>query len=136
MDWNANHAGFVIASYAMSFVFMAGLIIYIFNRDARVRKLLAQFEKDKKVTPEPARRQAWPCASAHCDFCRPCLVFWKGLSGNPSNLPSALIGKPVPDFSLPAIRRFKYPRPRLRRSQNRRRLRGEYLGLLVRALPP
>ena len=48
MDWTASHAGFVVASYAMSIVFLAGLIIYIFNRDARVRKLLAQFEKGKK----------------------------------------------------------------------------------------
>lgn len=31
------------------------------------------------------------------------LVFWKGLSGNPSELPSVLIGKPVPEFSLPGI---------------------------------
>ena len=31
------------------------------------------------------------------------LVFWKGLSGNPSELPSALIGKPIPEFNLPAI---------------------------------
>lgn len=30
-------------------------------------------------------------------------MFWKGLFGNPSELPSALIGKPVPDFILPAI---------------------------------
>ena len=48
MDWNADHAGFVIAAYALSFVFLAGLIIYVCNRDARVRKLLAQFEKTKK----------------------------------------------------------------------------------------
>jgi len=48
MDWNASHAGFVVASYAMSIVFLAGLIIYIFNRDARARKKLAQFEKTKK----------------------------------------------------------------------------------------
>ncbi len=48
MDWNANHSGFVIASYAMSIVLLAGLIVYIFNRDARIRKLLAQFEKTKK----------------------------------------------------------------------------------------
>ncbi len=48
MDWNASHASFVIASYAMSIVFLAGLIFYTFNRDARVRKLLAQFEKTKK----------------------------------------------------------------------------------------
>jgi heme exporter protein CcmD len=48
MDWNADHAGFVIAAYALSFVFIASLIIYIFSRDARVRKRLAQFEKTKK----------------------------------------------------------------------------------------
>ncbi len=48
MDWSANHSGFVIASYALSLIFLAGLIIYIFNRDARIKKLLAQFEKTKK----------------------------------------------------------------------------------------
>ena len=48
MDWNADHAGFVIAANAQSLVFIAGLIIYIFSRDARVRKRLAQFEKTKK----------------------------------------------------------------------------------------
>lgn len=48
MDWNADHTGFVIAAYALSFVFVAGLIFYIFNRDARIRNRLAQFEKTKK----------------------------------------------------------------------------------------
>ena len=48
MDWNANHAGFVIAAYALSLIFIAGLIVYIFNRDARARKRLAKFEKTKK----------------------------------------------------------------------------------------
>jgi heme exporter protein CcmD len=48
MDWNASHASFVIASYATSLIFLAGLIIYTFNRDARARKRLAQFEKTKK----------------------------------------------------------------------------------------
>jgi heme exporter protein CcmD len=48
MDWNADHVGFVIASYTTSLIFLAGLIIYTLSRDARVRKLLAQFEKTKK----------------------------------------------------------------------------------------
>ncbi|MGB8316265.1 MAG: heme exporter protein CcmD [Aestuariivirga sp.] len=48
MDWNANHAGFVIASYAMSLALVAGLVVYVFVRDARVKKQLAQFEKTKK----------------------------------------------------------------------------------------
>jgi heme exporter protein CcmD len=48
MDWNADHAGFVIAAYALSLVFIAGLIAYTVSRDARVRKRLTQFEKSKK----------------------------------------------------------------------------------------
>ena len=48
MDWNADHAGFVITAYALSLTFLAGLIIYVFNRDASARKRLAQFEKTKK----------------------------------------------------------------------------------------
>jgi heme exporter protein CcmD len=48
MDWNAEHASFVIAAYALSLVFIAGLIIYVFNRDANARKRFVQFEKTKK----------------------------------------------------------------------------------------
>jgi cytochrome c biogenesis protein CcmG, thiol:disulfide interchange protein DsbE len=31
------------------------------------------------------------------------LVFWKGLWGNPSELPSTLINRPAPQFTLPGI---------------------------------
>lgn len=48
MDWNADHAGFVIAAYALSLVLIAGLIVYTFSRDARVRKRLALFQETKK----------------------------------------------------------------------------------------
>ena len=48
MDWSADHAGFVMAAFALSLVFIAGLIIYVFSRDARVRKQLAQFQGTKK----------------------------------------------------------------------------------------
>ncbi len=48
MDWSANHAGFVIAAYALSLVFLTGLVIYVFSRDARARKRLAQFERTTK----------------------------------------------------------------------------------------
>lgn len=37
------------------------------------------------------------------------LVFWKGLSGNPSEIPSALIGKPVPEFRLEAVEGLGVP---------------------------
>jgi heme exporter protein CcmD len=48
MDWSADHAGFVIAAYALSLVFLSGLIIYVFSRDVRARNRLARFEKTKK----------------------------------------------------------------------------------------
>lgn len=31
------------------------------------------------------------------------LLFWRGLFLNPQHLPSALVGKPVPEFSLPKV---------------------------------
>jgi heme exporter protein CcmD len=45
MDWNAAHAGFVIASYAMSLAFILGLLAYVFMRDRRNKKTLTEFEK-------------------------------------------------------------------------------------------
>ena len=48
MDWSATHAGFVIASFTISVVFLAGLIIYTLKRDRHARNMLAQFEKTKK----------------------------------------------------------------------------------------
>ena len=37
------------------------------------------------------------------------LVFWKGLSGDPSRLPSTLINKPAPQFTLAAIEGMDTP---------------------------
>jgi cytochrome c biogenesis protein CcmG/thiol:disulfide interchange protein DsbE len=37
------------------------------------------------------------------------LLFWKGLSGKPSEIPSALIGKPVPAFALPPLEGIDVP---------------------------
>lgn len=36
-------------------------------------------------------------------FCGLALLFWRGLSGEPSRLPSTLINAPVPEFNLPAV---------------------------------
>ena len=44
------------------------------------------------------------------------LVFWRGLSGDPSAIPSALVGKPVPEFALapvPGLMRDGKPVPGL-----------------------
>jgi len=48
MDWNADHAGFVVAAFALSFALIAGLVIYVVSRDARARKRLTQFQEAKK----------------------------------------------------------------------------------------
>jgi len=37
------------------------------------------------------------------------LLFWRGLSGDPSTLPSTLINKPVPAFSLPSVAGLNVP---------------------------
>lgn len=36
-------------------------------------------------------------------------LFWRGLSGDPSEIPSALIGKEVPTFTLPALEGIGVP---------------------------
>jgi cytochrome c biogenesis protein CcmG, thiol:disulfide interchange protein DsbE len=37
------------------------------------------------------------------------LLFWRGLSGDPSRLPSTLINRPVPDFELAAVAGLNMP---------------------------
>ncbi|TIE01891.1 DsbE family thiol:disulfide interchange protein, partial [Legionella pneumophila] len=36
-------------------------------------------------------------------FCLLCFFLWRGLSLDPHHLPSARIGKPLPDFALPEL---------------------------------
>jgi cytochrome c biogenesis protein CcmG/thiol:disulfide interchange protein DsbE len=50
--------------------------------------------------PTAPRRRAWLALIPVLGFAALALLFWKGLSGNPSEIPSALINKPVPDFIL------------------------------------
>jgi cytochrome c biogenesis protein CcmG, thiol:disulfide interchange protein DsbE len=37
------------------------------------------------------------------------VLFWRGLSGDPSTLPSTLIGRPVPAFDLPPVAGLNVP---------------------------
>ena len=56
------------------------------------------------MSAEPApRRRTWLALVPVIAFVALALVFWRGLSGNPSEIPSVLIGKPVPAFALPAV---------------------------------
>ena len=51
MDLNANHVGFVIASYALSVIFMVGLTVKVLLRDRTLRieaeRLEAQRRKER-----------------------------------------------------------------------------------------
>jgi cytochrome c biogenesis protein CcmG, thiol:disulfide interchange protein DsbE len=57
-----------------------------------------------QIEKPPQRSRLWVAAIPVVVFAALALLFWKGLSGNPSEIPSALIGKPVPEFNLPAIK--------------------------------
>ncbi len=55
------------------------------------------------MSAEPARARLWLVLIPAVVFAALALLFWRGLSGKPSEIPSALIGKPVPDFALAAV---------------------------------
>jgi heme exporter protein CcmD len=48
MDFSASHIGFVIASYAMSFVFIFGLTIYILARDRKLRSEAERLDRQRR----------------------------------------------------------------------------------------
>lgn len=56
--------------------------------------------------PQEARRgnaRLWLVLVPAVVFGALAALFWAGLSGEPSKIPSALIGKPVPEFTLPPV---------------------------------
>lgn len=58
---------------------------------------------------EQTRPRLWLAAVPVLVFAGLALLFWRGLSGNPTEIPSALIGKPVPEFTLPAVEGLGVP---------------------------
>ena len=54
-------------------------------------------------TALPQKRRSWLTILPLIGFAVLALVFWRGLSGDPQTIPSALVGKPVPEFSLNAV---------------------------------
>ena len=52
MDFSANHIGFVIASYALTLVFLAGLIITTLGRDRRLRAEAERLDTQRRK-PRP-----------------------------------------------------------------------------------
>ncbi len=47
MNWQADHAGFVVAAYAISGLAIAGLIAWVIGRDARSRRDLDRHDSRK-----------------------------------------------------------------------------------------
>ena len=55
------------------------------------------------MSEDVQRGRLWIAAIPVIAFAGLALLFWRGLSGDPAAIPSVLIGKPVPEFSLAAI---------------------------------
>ena len=61
------------------------------------------------MSEQPPPRRMWGVALPVILFAALAFLFWRGLSGNPGEIPSVLIGKPVPEVSLPAIEGLGVP---------------------------
>jgi heme exporter protein CcmD len=48
MDMSAPHFGFVVAAYALSVVFIGGLVAYVLGRDRSLRSEVARLEKTRR----------------------------------------------------------------------------------------
>ena len=59
--------------------------------------------------PEKPAPRPWLALAPIVIFGLLALIFWIGLSRDPSELPSALIGKPAPEMSLPPIAGLDVP---------------------------
>lgn len=64
---------------------------------------------NEKAKETAARSRLWLAAIPVIVFAALAALFWKGLSGNPSQLPSALIGQPVPEVNLPPVEGLDVP---------------------------
>jgi heme exporter protein CcmD len=49
MDFSANHIGFVIASYALSFACIGGLITLVLLRDRKLRAEAERLETERRA---------------------------------------------------------------------------------------
>ena len=57
----------------------------------------------QESAPEARRSRLWLVLIPVVVFAAIAALFWKGLSGEPSKIPSALINKPVPEFTLAPV---------------------------------
>jgi heme exporter protein CcmD len=45
---SGDHAGFVIGAYSLSAILLAGLTVYVFTRDRRLRAEVSRLEKSRR----------------------------------------------------------------------------------------
>jgi heme exporter protein CcmD len=48
MDFQAAHSGYVIASYALSFILLGGLVFYVLGRDRRLNTEVQRLERSRR----------------------------------------------------------------------------------------
>ena len=85
--------------------------------------------------PLQPRPGAWLAVLPVAIFLVLAALFFRGLSGDPAEVPSVLINKPVPDFVLAPVQNLNAARSLHHRSEERGPSRCQCLGVLVRALP-
>ena len=95
---------------------------------------------DLDTSDAPSPRRLWLMALPLVAFAALAALFWFGLqAGDPSKIPSALIGRPAPQTALPALDGLVVngsPVPGLDPNAFQGQGQpGQCLGLLVRAVP-
>jgi cytochrome c biogenesis protein CcmG/thiol:disulfide interchange protein DsbE len=60
-------------------------------------------------SPSPSRSRGWLTLLPIAVFLVLAALFYRGLSGDPAEVPSVLINKPVPDFMLPPVAALSLP---------------------------
>ena len=127
------HAGFIWLSYLAAALCVIGLLLWVWSDERSQRRRLADFGTPRDApeivsaksgqamseTTSSQETQARPRSKALLLLPLVLVVGLLGLlyfalqSGDPSRLPSVLIGKPVPEFNLAAIPRLQNDSARL-----------------------
>ena len=69
MDFSANHIGFVIASYALSVVFIGGLIIQVLLKDRKLRAEAQRLETQRRHAPHMSAHRKPRRHARACGWC-------------------------------------------------------------------
>ena len=112
------HAGFILAAYLLTAVVLVGMIAWIVIDGRAQRRRIADLEA-RGVRRRSAGTRRMTATDETPKPRRPRLVFLLPLAvfvalaaiflirletgGNPEAVPSALVGKPAPDFDLPPL---------------------------------